>query len=129
MIRILVIDDDEQMKRLLLAMLSQDDFQVACASSGEEGARIFRENPFDLIVTDIFMPGSSGLDVIVQLKDEYPDVRFIAISGGVPGGSLDLLPVAQSLGAETLRKPFFKGLLLSKIKKLMEEKEKPAGRK
>jgi DNA-binding response OmpR family regulator len=129
MIRILVIDDDEQMKRLLLAMLSQDDFEVACASSGEEGARLFREKPFELIVTDIFMPGSSGLDVIVQLKEEYPEVKFIAISGGVPGGSMDLLPVAQSLGAETLRKPFFKGLLLSKIKMLIEGKEKPANKK
>ena len=103
MARILVIDDDEQVRSVLKKMLVRAGYEVLSAANGKQGIRIFNENPADLIITDILMPVMPGSRLISILREEHPNVKIIAISGGgsmnQPGGYLNL---ASDLGAQQI---------------------------
>ncbi|MFC1467178.1 response regulator [Verrucomicrobiota bacterium] len=106
--RILVIDDEPEIRELLKDKLERSGYEVAIASNGSEGVKIFRKNPADLIVTDIIMPEKEGVEVIQEMQSEYPNVKIIAISGGGQHTSMQFcLKLAKSLGAvHTFTKPF-----------------------
>jgi CheY-like chemotaxis protein len=114
--RILVIDDNQEILDIISKVLSKAGYAVSSTTKGEDGARLFRQEPFDLIITDIIMPEKGGIDLIIDLKNEFSDVKIIAISGGginEPGKYLDL---AYALGATiTLSKPFSNKDLLAKV--------------
>ena len=95
MARILIIDDDEQVRRYLRKILEAQGHEVVAASDGKLGIELCREEPTDLIITDIFMPEKEGLETIGELRRDYPDVKIIAISGGGRTGNLDFLPLAD----------------------------------
>ena len=82
MARILVIDDDDQILRTLHQVLEMEGHEVVDASNGKEGIKLFRENGADLIITDIVMPEKEGLETIMELRRDFPDIKVIAISGG-----------------------------------------------
>ena len=106
MARILVIDDDESIRELVARSLKHDH-EVLTASDGEEGMRICREDPVELVVTDIFMPDMDGLEITGRLMRECPHIKVIAISGGGDMGKLDFLKAAEAFGAAlSLSKPF-----------------------
>jgi len=107
MARVLVIDDDEDLRTLVKAMLNRVGHHVEEASDGAEGLRAFGKNPPDLVLTDINMPGIDGHEVISALKVANAKVPVIAISGGssVPKDEL-LLKAAQLGAAEIIMKPF-----------------------
>jgi CheY-like chemotaxis protein len=71
--RILVIDDDEQFRMMLRAMIEREGYEVAEAPDGEVGLNLQTENKFDLIITDIIMPNKEGIALIMELKKDYPD--------------------------------------------------------
>ncbi len=121
--RILVIDDDEQLRSMLSRMLQLAGYEVVVAADGEEGIRLFRQNPVDLVITDIFMPEKEGLETIRELHKEFPDLKIIAISGGSNKmGDFSSLPFAKRFGAtETLAKPFHKNELLMLVKDVLEK--------
>ena len=105
MVRILVIDDDEDFRRMLFTALERDGYTVEEARNGQEGSRRHRTEPVDLVITDILMPEQEGLETIQALRQEFPEIKIIAISGGV--GMLNFLPLARKFGAlRTLQKPF-----------------------
>lgn len=107
MAEILVIDDDDMVRTMLLRTLARGGHTATGARDGAEGVAAFREKPADLVITDIFMPNQEGLATIMELRRGFPHIRIIAISGGGARASLDVLPVAEALGAQrTLRKPF-----------------------
>jgi CheY-like chemotaxis protein len=107
MARLLVIDDQDFVRDVLRRILESAGHQVVTARDGQEGLRVLRGGPIDLIVCDIFMPEKDGLEVICEVRREFPGVRVVAISGGSFDGKLDVLPVTQELGADAaLRKPF-----------------------
>ena len=87
MARVLVIDDDEEHRTLLRAMLEGAGHQVQEAEDGVEGLRLFGQGRPDLVFTDINMPGLDGHDVISALRVQHADVPVVAISGGVDEGS------------------------------------------
>jgi DNA-binding NtrC family response regulator len=104
--RILVIDDDIQVREMLREMLERVGHEVVDASDGTEGMKVFRKSPTDLVVTDIFMPDKDGIVTIQELKNEYPEVPIIALSGGGGFKRFDFLETARRLGASALlRKP------------------------
>ena len=108
MAKILVIDDEEQLRDLLKKMLTRDGHQVFMAHDGEEGVRSFYQFKPDLIITDITMPNKDGIEVIMELLNANPELPIIAISGGrwaiTAGFNLDS---AEMLGVKgILQKPF-----------------------
>lgn len=94
MTRILVIDDEPQVRAMLRQMLEREGYEVVEAEEGEEGMRRYREQPVDLVITDILMPQKEGIETIRALRRTNPGVKIIAISGGGRMSKLDscLLP-------------------------------------
>ncbi|HYT83054.1 MAG TPA: response regulator [Gemmatimonadales bacterium] len=72
MARILVIDDDGQVRRAVRRILERVGHAVVDVADGEAGMRAHRERPADLIVTDIFMPEQDGIETIQQVRREFP---------------------------------------------------------
>jgi len=104
-VRILVIDDDEDFRSMLRTALEQDGYAVEEARNGREGLQRYVIAPPDVVITDLLMPEREGLETIRALRQMNPQVKIIAISGGV--GLLNFLPLARKFGAlRTLQKPF-----------------------
>lgn len=121
MARILIIDDEAPIRALLKKILEREGYETVPASGGKEGIKIHRENPADLIITDLIMPEKEGLETIMELRRDFPDVKIIAMSGG---GKIDpetYLHIAKTLGAiRTIAKPFDRRELLNTIQELLE---------
>lgn len=115
--RVLVIDDDIRVRELIVDTLSGEGHLVAEAVDGGDGLAKFRANPFDLIVTDLYMPEKEGLETIVELRREFPQLKILAISGA----RTEQLRVAKMLGADaTLSKPFNLVDLLDVVEELLK---------
>lgn len=126
MARILVIDDEESIRTALRRALELDGHEVVVGGDGEEGERLFRENPADLVIVDIIMPKKEGVEVIKDLSADYPDLKIIAMSGGarmVEGDDLQfLLEVTKSHGADrTFMKPFDLSAMMEAVGELLGE--------
>ncbi|MEX0299127.1 MAG: response regulator [Kordiimonas sp.] len=107
MARVLVIEDDELARESVTLMLEESGHEVAMADDGDVGLKMFSEEPYDLVVTDLIMPEVNGMDVLSQIKQEHPDTRVIVISGGGRLTPISYLDVAMKLGADdVLTKPF-----------------------
>ena len=107
MARVLVIDDDEEIRTIVEHMLVGAGHQVELALDGAEGLRLFGKHPPDLVLTDINMPGLDGHDVIAAIRVLHPEVPIIAVSGGGTIAPDELLVQASALGAvEIIMKPF-----------------------
>lgn len=108
MAKILIVDDEPQLRDMLRHMLQQDSHEVIEAENGLQGCKIYREQKPDIIITDLVMPEQNGIDMLLELKKEFSDLRVLAISGGGGiTGSFDYLPIAKLIGAEQiLKKPF-----------------------
>jgi CheY-like chemotaxis protein len=123
MTQILVIDDDDLIRGLLRSVLEKAGYQVLEAPDGNVGIEIFREQSADLIITDILMPEKEGLETIMEIKRESPDVKIIAISGGAKCGPFTYLKLAERFGAERVfSKPLEMRQLLQAIRELLDEK-------
>ena len=108
MAHILVIDDDEQFRAMLVQMLTQDGHQVAIAADGEEGLRLIGQAAPELIITDILMPKKDGMDLLLELDRADSPIPVIAVSGGRRSITAEFnLDSAALLGARAvLAKPF-----------------------
>jgi CheY-like chemotaxis protein len=117
--RILVIDDDDDFRTMLCTALEQAGYTVAEARNGHEGYQRQRTEPVDLVITDILMPEQEGLETIQALRQEFPEIKIIAISGGV--GLLNFLPLARMFGAsQTLQKPFTLQQLYDMVRQVLQ---------
>jgi len=107
MARILVIDDDATVRLSVKLALEDADHAVTVAADGQEGTDLFRQNPADLVISDIFMPEKEGLETIDEIRRIQPQTKIIAISGGGRMDPDDYLAIAKSVGADrSLLKPF-----------------------
>ncbi len=121
MARILVIDDDGQVRTLLRMILEREGHEVVEAPDGNVGIELYRKEPADVVITDIFMPEKEGLETIMDLRLEYPEVKLIAISGGGHLKPHEYLVMARKLGARlTLTKPFERDGLLEAVTGILE---------
>jgi DNA-binding NtrC family response regulator len=117
MARILVIDDQEAIRRVVRRALEQDGHEVFDASDGELGMEILESQSFEVVVTDIFMPGQDGIVTLRQIRKRFPAVKVIVISGGDSSGLLDLREDAELLGAvSSLQKPFNAREIMDKVR-------------
>lgn len=119
--RILVIDDDEQMRVLLRQVMEWSGFTVVDAENGRKGMQLQREQPADLVITDLIMPDQEGLETISILKKDFPEVKIVAISGGGRIGPDAYLPAARELGADLIfSKPFDVKKFVSAVRGLLD---------
>lgn len=120
MAHILLIEDDVSLRNVLADMLERNGYDVAVASDGEEGSRIYDETLPDLVITDIIMPKKGGLLTIQYLKEKYPEVKIIAISGGGVLDAGQYLGISENLRADrSFEKPFSNKELLQAVKELI----------
>ena len=121
MTRVLIIDDEAPIRSMLKLMLERDGYEVAEAPDGMEAIRIYRQNPADLIITDLIMPNQDGIGMIIAIKKEFPDVKIIAMSGGGLNKPEGYLKGAKKLGAAcTLTKPIDRDEMLRAIKDVLQ---------
>jgi DNA-binding response OmpR family regulator len=119
-VRILIIDDEVQIREMLGQMLSREGYQVLHASNGKDGMKICREQHIDLIITDIIMPEKDGIETILELRRELSHLKVIAISGGGRLGPDGYLEMAKKLGAHrTFFKPFNRKEILDAVQELL----------
>jgi DNA-binding response OmpR family regulator len=122
MARILIIDDDREIRHPLRLALENAGHEVLEAGDGAEGVRVWMDRGADLVITDVHMPEKDGLEVIAALKALSPDVKIIALSAGDSTGSLNSLSDAKLFGAfRTIRKPFRYAEILSTIDQLLTQ--------
>src|SRR4030042_5309492 len=79
--RILVVDDEEKIRKSLSGLLQDYDYEVVTASNGLECLQIMSTQPFDLVILDVVMPGMSGIEVLRWIKEKYKDTEVIIITG------------------------------------------------
>jgi DNA-binding response OmpR family regulator len=121
MAKVLIIDDDAAMRRMMSRVLSDARHLVIEASDGLDGVRKFRSEAPNVIVTDIVMPEQEGIQTIREIRAEGSSVAIIAISGGGGGGDGSLyLTIAEELGADAvLQKPFRLAELVSVVDRML----------
>lgn len=113
---ILVVDDEPELRDLMMRVLKRGGHRVTCAGNGVEASRAMASERFDVVVTDVIMPEKDGIQVINELRRKYPDVRIIAMSGGGHVSRDQYLKIAKGLGAHALlEKPFANEDLLAAI--------------
>jgi len=112
--RVLVIDDDPDVRVLIQCLLEAEGFDVRTAADGREGLDLQEGEPADVVVTDIFMPNLDGMETIHELRRKFPDTGIVVVSGGGSATSkIDYLEIARLLGAtHTLQKPVQPDLLV-----------------
>jgi DNA-binding NtrC family response regulator len=79
-VRILIIEDDKEMRSLLKDILNEEGFETESVSNGSDGLQELTKEPFDLVITDIRMPGLTGLDILPVIKRLQPDASVIVIT-------------------------------------------------
>jgi DNA-binding NtrC family response regulator len=120
MARILVIDDDVKLRELIRRFLERAGYEVNIAENSMVALEMQRQNPADVIITDIFMPEKEGTEIIMDLSVEFPEAKVIAISGGGSVADIDFLQLAENLGAlKTFQKPFKLEELLAAVEELL----------
>jgi len=103
--KILLVDDNQMFREAISTALGESGYTVVEAADGRAALDAYYEQPFDVIITDIFMPDMDGLELLEYFQGA-PDARVIVVSGGSPEG-IDLIDAARELGAfRTLEKPF-----------------------
>lgn len=122
MAKILVVDDDEQVRAMIKLTLEKAGFTVAEAQDGNEAVALYANEDCDLVITDIVMPGKEGIETIMELKGINPEARIIAISGGGRINPEDYLKWARRFGVtKTFTKPVDRARLLEAVAELLPE--------
>ena len=115
--KILVIDDDVLMLRVMSRILVADGHEVMTANEGERGMALYRRAQPDLVITDIIMPGQEGFETILTLRGDDNPVKIIAISGT----DMEMLETARLIGADdVLVKPFRAHELVNRVRALAD---------
>jgi len=130
MAKILVIDDEKDVRHVLKEILQRAGFEAATAATGAEGLAKLREEGADLVICDVIMPGMDGVATVKAIRGEFPGMPVIVISGGgnvapmayEPGAisTSAYLASAANVGADrTLTKPFDRHELVDTVKELL----------
>lgn len=116
MIHVLVIDDEAPIRALVRQMLEAAGYQVSEAAEGAAGIKLLQTLPVALLITDLFMPGQEGIQTILEVRQHFPQVKILAISGGAKQSTINMLPAARTFGAHgILAKPFTRQELLDAV--------------
>ncbi|MFH2092103.1 MAG: response regulator [Pseudomonadota bacterium] len=122
MARILIIDDEAPIRKMLTILFERNQYEVRNACDGKQGTCIAQEFMPDLIITDLLMPEKEGIETIRDIKKINPDIKIIAISGGGVVQPEMYLKLALKMGADqSFTKPVDTATLLITVKHLLED--------
>ncbi|MCP3465277.1 MULTISPECIES: response regulator [unclassified Bradyrhizobium] len=122
--RILVIDDQKEVRAMVSIVLRVNRFEVVEAESGAAGLKAFGESAFDAAIVDIFLADTSGLEVMTAIRESSPNFPIVAVSGMT---ALDFMEEAPGLAnVVCLQKPFRPNDLLQALKTAQSGKLKAA---
>jgi CheY-like chemotaxis protein len=117
--KVLVVDDNESFLDMLFLYLIDNGYEVIKSLNGKDALSQYSTYAPDIIITDIIMPETDGIELLINLRKINPDVKVIVMSGGNKGYADAYLQMAKKLGANcTINKPFELIDLLKKIKNL-----------
>jgi len=117
--QILLIDDEASNRDALSLLLTNTGYQVKTAESGEEALAILSETPFEIVITDLFLPGVSGIDILKRVKEDSPYTNVILITGNA---SAETAVEAMKEGAfDYITKPFNFEKLKIQVAKALEK--------
>ncbi len=121
---ILVVDDDEAIRSGFAELLSLEGYQVLQVPRTNLALNILDHQTIDLLITDILMPGESGLTLIQEAMIINKDCKIICISGGGKTKGAGLLKLAEKFGAaQTLQKPISAHRLISAVDQVLKHKD------
>ena len=116
-VRILLIEDDATVAKSIQHMLSQEDFEVTLADLGYVGFNLSKRNTHDLIVLDLQLPDTTGIDILSRLRSQHIDTPVLVLSGNA---SPDVKVLALKTGADDhLTKPFHKDELIARARAVL----------
>jgi CheY-like chemotaxis protein len=120
MASVLVVDDDETFRKIVVRAVQRMGHEVAEAKNGVEAIECFERHALDLLITDVLMPEKDGIETIRAVRKKWPTVRIIAMSGGGRVEPARYLQMAEAVGVwDTLAKPFSKSELEMLIVKVL----------
>jgi CheY-like chemotaxis protein len=120
MSRILILEDDVHVLNMLQAILEREGYEVTTAADGDAGIKSYTENPADLVISDLLMPEKGGAEAMMELRYNFPDIKFIAMSGGGRVAAEHHLNVARQFGARyVFTKPVDRRALLDAVRRLI----------
>ncbi len=118
--KILVIDDEQIVHESCNRILTEEGYEVKSAFTGQEGFKKIEEEQFDLVITDLKMPGISGMEALKKIKQDNPNIAIVMVTGY---STAETAVEAMKLGAfDYLPKPFTPDELISVINKAVEKK-------
>jgi len=119
---VLVVDDEPGMREMVKQLLLNEGYHVLEASNGKHAMEFLKNESPELVITDIIMEEMDGVEIILEIRENYPDIKIIAMSGGSKISSEDYLESASDLGADRIfNKPFALSDMLNAVKELIEE--------
>ncbi len=122
MARILVVDDERDTVTLLQRILEREGFEVIKAYNGNEALSRIQENPVDLVILDVMMPGIDGYEVCKQIKSNPETSHIPVIFLSVRSSDIDIIKGLEYRAEDYITKPFNKQILLAKIKAILSNK-------
>lgn len=123
MYKILVVDDEDDIREAFCKYLSRNGFDAKEAADGNKAWKILQAESIDLVVTDIIMPDKEGVELILETRAKYPKIKIIAMSGGGKNiDAQDALSFVENLGiSSTFQKPFNRSDMLEAIQKALDD--------
>lgn len=120
MAKLLVVDDEPSIRRIIQLMLKGSGHKLFTASNGLEAMQILDKESIDLVILDIVMPEQGGLETIMQIKNTHPGIKLIIISGKVPVENDAFRNLVDQYGAaRVFDKPFEKEEIMKTIEQLL----------
>lgn len=119
--KILIIDDEELMRLMLIELFKSNGLDADGASNGIDGIEMLYKEKYDLVITDLVMPEKEGVETIKDIKETFPGIKIVAMSGGGRLDGTDYLELATALGADrAFHKPFDRKELITEVKTLLQ---------
>jgi DNA-binding response OmpR family regulator len=119
MAHLLLAEDDADIRDTLKRLLRHIGHSVVAVNDGAQALSALNEHNFDLMITDLIMPNSEGIENIMVARRNYPQLPIIAISGGGANRAESYLEVAEKLGASIFKKPVAPRELIAEIERLL----------
>jgi DNA-binding NtrC family response regulator len=118
--KILIVEDDCELRRLLESVLQDLGFEVDSAADGLSASQKIKESVYDILLTDLRLPGLGGEEIVCQARALYPDLIIIVVTGyGDVAGAVKVMKLGAS---DYIQKPFLKEELVVRLKKAVEER-------